>query len=218
MSRRNRDYSILGEEERGFRYHRTFDTATSLSTRVIATAITSLIVACVGLAAEKAGDMYAQRGDKAEYDDASRAKAQDYVATLVAEGHLLIIDIGEPGAQDIPTLPPGIPRDEFGTIANASKPGGQSSDKASADPFRYDLEWPGMPNQSLTNIPSKYCIQLELPPETQAVMAWQNNDDNATLEIRFDEHDTPFAEACQYGKDDTIQHHEVAILASNALR
>lgn len=214
MSRmsRNRDYS--GIEVGG--YHRTFNNDEPLWIRLVATALSGLIVAGVAIGFEKVGDSWAQRDDATEYNDESRAAAVSQANQVMAGRLGVIIDLAtERGEKfDIPTLPDtetGL-RGSFADLANASKPGGQASDQLDAAPFRFDLEWDGYGGKHNRNAPDEHCVELDIPEDTSALVAWQINDGRASMEVVGSD-DSLHVKACQYGQDNVVQHHEVAIAA-----
>ncbi len=209
MSRRTRDYSS------GYHhgsYHRVYSEGTSFGVRVLASIITLGITASVGLCAERIGDSWSQRGDKAEYDEDGEKAANEYTSMLLngRKVTVLVLDSNNGSARDVKKVESV---QDFEELANASKPGGQPSDELGFSPFRYDLEWDGYAGKNNSSAPKKHCIEAEIPSGANAVAAWQVRGNRATIAIVEEEGEDPKVELCQYGKWDTPDHNEVAVVA-----
>lgn len=210
MSRRNRDYSIGA---RPGRYHRVGEDE-PLWVKAVAGGVAAGIMAVISFACEELGDAWVRRNDIAEYSNESqRNQAAAHAGGVIATGLAVHLTRASLGPEDIPPLVDSAQKSGFKKLANASMAGGQPADSASYLPHTYDLEWGGVPGKNNSNAPKEYCIDVQLPEESQGAYVWQINGERASAELS----QTPegfIVKVCHFGKDNTPNHHDVAIMAA----
>lgn len=178
-------------------------------------AVSAVAFAVSWLAFERVGDAWSHRGDDKSYEsEEQRTAARDFAMSLTTTAAGLVVRKAEVGVTyDIPQIDRsqnGPLYDAYGALANASRPGGQPSDEIAFEAHRYDLEWNGYPGDDNEDAPEEHCISAALPDDAIGFVATQRNGERATATLKFID-GAYVVKLCQYGRDNTPRHHEVAV-------